>query len=608
MASTVDLLVAYQATGAVSLISGAADRYTARAATVFEVAAPGVLANDVNYTGGPLQAVLVQPPAHGSLQLAADGSLRYTPDADFLGDDVFTYRATSGTLQSGPVAVIIAVTDQTPPDVTPQPDRTPNAHGWFNAPVTVSWVAHDPVPSSGVPTTPAPVTVAADGAEQVITSAPACDPAGNCATGRYVLSIDREVPSLVYSLTPPAGDAGWHNSATTVTFTCADELSGILTCPPPTVVSADTDGQTITATAEDKAGNTVTVNVVVQLDATAPTITATPYPAANENGWHNTDVAVFYGCSDALSGIVTCTNSFAVTGEGAGQSFSGQALDRAGNSSTATLTVNLDRTPPALGTPSWTANPKPVGTASSTMSVPASDALSGVVRGEYFVGADPGAGNATAMPLSGGSLVASLGAGLPVGVHDVGIRAVDAAGNWSPVATTMLVVFDPAAESFTGRNKKDLVPSLAAGDVLPGLVGPGQDDAADYGFTVEYRNGALDPRNDFHFSYRTGTHCNKPNAANCHDLSLDATGFAWMVVDQTNNSRGRFQGTATVTVDGVTTTNPFTVEGVDGDRLTPATDDRFVLRIYAPGASPTGATALYQASGSLAKGNSIRIR
>ena len=36
------------------------------------------------------------------------------------------------------------------------------------------------------------------------------------------------------------------------------------------------------------------------------------------------------------------------------------------------------------------------------------------------------------------------------------------------------------------------------------------------------------------------------------------------VIDQTNNSRARFQGLATVTVDGTTSTNPFTVEGVDG--------------------------------------------
>jgi hypothetical protein len=143
---------------------------------------------------------------------------------------------------------------------------------------------------------------------------------------------------------------------------------------------------------------------------------------------------------------------------------------------------------------------------------------------------------------------------------------------------------------------------------LPGLTQSRQTDAADYGFTVDYRSGTLDPHNDFHFTYSTGTQCATPHPTNCHQLSLDATSFAWLGIDGTNNSHGRFQGTATVTVDGVTTTNTFTVDGVDGDRLTPASDDHITVKIYAPGADPTTAAPLYQASGSIGKGNAIRIR
>ncbi|MBM0229446.1 hypothetical protein [Micromonospora sp. ATA51] len=63
---------------------------------------------------------------------------------------------------------------------------------------------------------------------------------------------------------------------------------------------------------------------------------------------------------------------------------------------------------------------------------------------------------------------------------------------------------------------------------------------------------------------------------------VSATRFTWMVTDQTNNSRSRFQGKASVTVDGATTGNPFTVEGIDGDRLTPNTNDHFTLKAYGP--------------------------
>ena len=81
-----------------------------------------------------------------------------------------------------------------------------------------------------------------------------------------------------------------------------------------------------------------------------------------------------------------------------------------------------------------------------------------------------------------------------------------------------------------------------------------------------------------------------------------------MIIDQTNNSRGRFQGTATVTIDGVSTTNPFILEGIDGDRLTPAADDHLLIKIYASGANPATGNPIYHVSGTLARGNSVRVR
>ncbi|HEY6736107.1 MAG TPA: hypothetical protein VI322_00155 [Candidatus Saccharimonadia bacterium] len=132
---------------------------------------------------------------------------------------------------------------------------------------------------------------------------------------------------------------------------------------------------------------------------------------------------------------------------------------------------------------------------------------------------------------------------------------------------------------------------------------------ADYGFTVDWlANGTFDPKNDFRFTFNTGTQCRSPHAQNCHTLQLDATSIAQLVIDQTNNSRSQFAGLATLSLDGVATTNPFTVTGLDGDRLTPAQNDTFALAVYAPGADPAQAAPLYHGNVALDKGNAVKVQ
>jgi len=389
-----------------------------------------------------------------------------------------------------------------------------------------------------------------------------------------------------------------------------DGVSVATTTDPTFVDSAVSASGSYSYTVQANAQNTTSVSsapFVVAYDITSPTITATLTRAPNGVGWTNGTVTVTFTCTDALSGVAACSAPTTLDSDGAGQTVTGTAVDGAGNSATSTVTVNIDKTAPVLGAPAWSTNPKPL-TSSTTLTVAATDTLSALAGGEYYVDSDPGLGNATAMTLGAGSLSAVIGTNLPVGVYQVGIRAKDAADNWSPATMTMLVVYDPAIiVGVTGKNKKDLVPSLANGDILPGLTTAGQTDPADYGFTVDYTNGALDPRNDFMFTYSTGIQCNSSHPQNCHTLNLTATGFDWMVIDQ-SDSRGRFHGVATVTVDGVTTSNPFTVEGIDGDRLSPSTSDRLILKVYPPGADPTTATPAYQASGSMPKGNAVQVR
>lgn len=83
--------------------------YNTNEDTVLSVVAPGVLGNDSDVDGTPLQAARVTLPAHGTLTLAANGSFVYTPAANFNGIDTFTYRASDGLLSSNIATVTISV-------------------------------------------------------------------------------------------------------------------------------------------------------------------------------------------------------------------------------------------------------------------------------------------------------------------------------------------------------------------------------------------------------------------------------------------------------------------------------------------------------------------
>src|SRR5204862_4349519 len=69
------------------------DSFSTAEDTPLMVAAPGVLGNDLDVDSPVLTAVLVSGPAHGTVTLNADGSVRYTPTANYHGPDSFTYRA-----------------------------------------------------------------------------------------------------------------------------------------------------------------------------------------------------------------------------------------------------------------------------------------------------------------------------------------------------------------------------------------------------------------------------------------------------------------------------------------------------------------------------------
>lgn len=87
---------------------------------------------------------------------------------------------------------------------------------------------------------------------------------------------------------------------------------------------------------------------VIGVDNDPPTITASVSPEANAAGWHRNDATVQFECSDATTEISSCSSPVEVGTEGANQVITGTAVDGVGNTASVSVTLNLDKTPPAL--------------------------------------------------------------------------------------------------------------------------------------------------------------------------------------------------------------------------------------------------------------------
>jgi choice-of-anchor C domain-containing protein len=135
--------------------------------------------------------------------------------------------------------------------------------------------------------------------------------------------------------------------------------------------NADTDGDGINDGDEVAAGTDPLVRNHV--DNTPPVITGAATPPA-VNGWNNTDVVVSFTCTDDDSGIASCTAPVTVAAEGT-TTVDGTAKDNAGNSATAAVPVNIDKTAPTA-----TATPSASGWSNTdvTVTFACSDSLSGV--------------------------------------------------------------------------------------------------------------------------------------------------------------------------------------------------------------------------------------
>ena len=258
---------------------------------------------------------------------------------------------------------------ETNPQITGSRSPEPNANGWNNTDVAVSFTCADSgAVQSGIATdSVAGETVTSEGVGQSVANSGVCvDKAGNSASSTSVggINIDKTAPQINGSRDPEANANGWNNTDVAVSFACADSgavQSGIATdSVAGDTVSSEGADQSVTNTGAcvDNAGNAASSATVggISIDKTNPQITGSRDPEENANGWNNTDVVVSFICADSgavQSGIATDTvTGDTLSGEGAGQSVTnnGACVDNAGNaaSSASVGDINIDKTSPQV--------------------------------------------------------------------------------------------------------------------------------------------------------------------------------------------------------------------------------------------------------------------
>ena len=186
-----------------------------------------------------------------------------------------------------------------------------------------------------------------DGIRNDIDSCPE-DPTNRCNDPEDITAPE----ILVSQICSQEGNLGWCVGNVTVQWTVTERESEatIIGCVD-TTVSSDVEGLVLSCSATSEGGSS-TLSVTINRDATAPVITTgTQSPAANENGWNNSEVTVDFTCSDELSGAASDSVSTTIITEGAEQSAIGQCEDLAGNTSSATYEgINIDWTAPSIYT------------------------------------------------------------------------------------------------------------------------------------------------------------------------------------------------------------------------------------------------------------------
>jgi hypothetical protein len=250
------------------------------------------------------------------------------------------------------ISVSMIGVDNDPPSIVETIAPPANKFGWNNTNVEIVFGCSDA--TSGIASCPNPFSLTTEGLNQIVAGT-ALDLAGNSSTASIQISVDKTPPTIAANQNPAPNAAGWNNSPVTVSFSCADALSGVASCPSPVTVSSEGVNQSVSATALDKAGNSGNTAISVNIDETPPLISI----SSPSNGAFVSAAAlqVAGSVSDNLSGVasLTCNGSPATVTSGSFtcnvtlasglNSIRLQAIDVAGNTANGQISVTFNAVP-----------------------------------------------------------------------------------------------------------------------------------------------------------------------------------------------------------------------------------------------------------------------
>lgn len=207
----------------------------------------------------------------------------YTDSSDFPTLNAFQSSLNGG--QSGFVTKFALVAN---PEISASPSPGPNAAGWNNSAVMVTFTC---VPGAApIQSCTSPITVSTEGANQVV-SGTAVDTANNTASASDTVNLDLTPPTL--SISSPSNGATLGTPYVIISGTLTDSLSGpgSVNCGGVPAVLTGTNfsctvllssvSNSIVVTGSDVAGNTASSTINVTVSMPAPTsLTVSP---ANPN-------------------------------------------------------------------------------------------------------------------------------------------------------------------------------------------------------------------------------------------------------------------------------------------------------------------------------------
>jgi hypothetical protein len=194
--------------------------------------------------------------------------------------------------------------------------------------------------------------------------------AGGTATvsGHYV-PADTFPPTTTASATAssnPYASGSWTNQSVSISLSATDNTGGsgvkqitysatgaqpitsiTVLASSATVPTISTEGTTtVSYYATDNAGNIeVTKTFTVKIDTTAPSVTITPSPAPNINGWFTSAVTFTASATDSGSGVASCDAPSSYSGPDTSTgSVTLHCVDKAGNSGSATYNFKYEGT------------------------------------------------------------------------------------------------------------------------------------------------------------------------------------------------------------------------------------------------------------------------